>query len=246
MIFFDCNCMYGRMLSPPLRHAVTTDDLLAEMDFCGVEESLVLSSASLQDAQVTGNELVRRDTANRSRLHPTWALLPTQTRELGSGEEFLARMSTAGVRALHAFPEPHNYLLGRIGCGDLLTLLQAHRVPVIVHRYDWTKLTDLLTAFPGLVLVQTAVGSWGFDRLVRPLLEAFPNFYFEISNYQEAGGLEDHCRRYGPERLLFGTNYPYFNMAGPRFTLLHADLSEADQQAIAAGNLRRLLEEVRL
>jgi hypothetical protein len=234
------------MLSPPLRHAVSPTDLLAEMDFCGVEQALVFCSASLQDAQVTGNELVLRDTAGLPRLQPTWALLPTQTRELGSGEEFLASMSAAGVRALHAFPELHNFLLGRIGCGDLLTLLVAQRVPVIVHKYDWQKLTDLLTAYPGLVLIQTAVGSWGFDRFVRPLLEAFPNFYFELSNYQEAGGLEDHCRRYGPERLLFGTNYPYFNMAGPRLTLLHADLSETDRQAIAAGNLRRLLEEVRL
>jgi hypothetical protein len=244
MVFYDCNCMYGRMFSPPLRHAVTPDDLLAEMDHCGVAEALALASASVHASPVTGNELVLREIAGRPRLHPTWALLPTQTRELGSAEEFLARLSAAGVRALHAFPELHNYLLGPLSCGDLLPLLIENHVPLIVHRYDWQKLADLLTAFPDLVLVQTGVGSWGFDRFVRPLLEAFPNFHFEISNYENAGGLEDHCRRYGPERLLFGTNYPQFNMAGPRFTLLHADLPEPHKQAIAAGNLRRLLEEV--
>jgi hypothetical protein len=244
MDFFDCNCLYGRMLSPPLRHAITTEELLAEMDFCGVQEALVLASASVYDSPVTGNELVLRDTAGRPRLHPTWALLPTQCCELGCAEDFLARLQAAGVRALHAFPELHNYLLGRPACADLLSLLAENRVPLIVHKYDWQRLTDLLTAFPHLVLVQTGVGSWGCDRFVRPLVEAFPNFYFEISNYEEAGGLEDHCRKYGPERLLFGTNYPHFNMAGPRLTLLHADLPDADKQALAAGNLRRLLEEV--
>jgi hypothetical protein len=236
--------MYGRMLSPPLRHAVSADELLAEMDFCGVEEALVVSSASVHDSPVSGNKLVVRDTLGQPRLHPAWVLLPSQTGELGSAEEFLSRMQSAGVRALHAFPDSHNYLLNRLTCGDLLDLLVDNHVPVIVHRYDWQKLTDLLTEFPELVLVQAAVGSWGFDRFVRPLMEAFPNFYFEISIYETAGGLEDHCRKYGPERLLFGTNYPQFNMAGPRLTLLHADLPDQHKAAIAGGNLRRLLEEV--
>ncbi len=244
MKFFDCNCMYGRMLNPPLRHATSAEELLAEMDFFGVAEALVLSFASVQDSPVSGNELVLRDTQAQPRLHPTWVILPPQTEELGSAEEFVGRMQAAGVRAVHAFPEANNYLLNRLTCGNLLDLLADHHVPLILHRYDWQKLTDLLTDFPRLVVVQAAVGSWGFDRFVRPLIETFPNFYFEISIYETAGGLEDHCRKYGPEQLLFGTNYPQFTMAGPRFTLLHADLSDEHKTAIAGGNLRRLLEEV--
>lgn len=244
MEFFDCNSMYGRMLSPPLRHATSAQELLAEMDFCGVAEALVLSSASVQDSPVSGNELVLQDTCGQPRLHPTWVMLPAQTGELGTAEEFVGRMQAAGVRAVHAFPEINNYLLNALTCGRLLNLLADCHVPLILHRYDWLKLTDLLTDFPRLIVIQTAVGSWGFDRFVRPLLEAFPHFYFEISIYETAGGLEDHCRKYGPERLLFGTNYPQFTMAGPRFTLLHADLPEEHKAAIAGGNLRRLLEEV--
>lgn len=244
MRFFDCSLMYGRMLTPPLRHSITTAQLVAEMDFCGVDEGLVLAAASVHESPLVGNELVLQDTADEPRLHPTWALLPAQTGERPPGEAFLAQMRAAGVRALHAFPELHNYRLDRLTFGDLLPLLVENRVPLFVRKYDWQKVVDLLSAYPQLTLIQTAIGSWGFDRQVRPLVEAFPNFYFEISNYENAGGLEDHCEKYGPERLLFGTNYPQFNMAGPRFNLLHAGLPEEHKAAIAGGNLRRLLEEV--
>jgi predicted TIM-barrel fold metal-dependent hydrolase len=232
------------MLCPPRRSAVDPAGLLAEMDYCGISEALVTHAASVEESPVTGNDLVAQDAAAQPRLHPVWTITPPQTRELGTAAEFVAALRAAGVRALYAYPDLHQYLLNRETFGTLFELLLEHHVPVFVRRWDWEKLTALLREFPQLTLVQTAWGSWGWDHFARPLLEAYPNFYLETSEYQLAGGFEDHCRTYGPERLLFGTNYPYFYMRGPELTLRHADISDDDKAAIAGGNLRRLLGEV--
>lgn len=244
MEFFDGNCCYGRMLTPPPRSAQTVAELLAEMDFCGIDEALVLHAASVYDSQVVGNELVIAETRDQPRLHPTWTILPSYTRELGTAEEFVSNMQAHGVKALHAFPELHNYLLNGLTFGDLFELMMPNHIPLFLHRAEWQKITELLQEFPELTIVRAGFGSWGWDRYAGPLLENFANFYLDISAFELAGGLETHCKRHWAERLLFGTSYPEYVMGGPRLTLLHADISEEDKIAIAGGNLRRLLEEV--
>ena len=99
---------------------------------------------------------------------------------------------------------------------------------------------------PAPALVITAHGSWGEDRLFRPLMARYPHFAVDTSRYELDGGIEDVCRAYGPERLLFGSNFPETPMGGPMLTLLHAEISDDDRALIAGGNLRRILEEVRL
>ena len=66
------------------------------------------------------------------------------------------------------------------------------------------------------------------------------------SRYELDGGIEDICRVYGAERLLLGTNFPDAPMGAAILTLLHADISDADRELIAGGNLNRILQEVRL
>jgi len=51
---------------------------------------------------------------------------------------------------------------------------------------------------------------------------------------------------YGPERMLFGSGFPDIPFFGGVLTLMHADIPDGAKEAIAGGNLRRLLEEVAL
>jgi hypothetical protein len=48
-------------------------------------------------------------------------------------------------------------------------------------------------------------------------------------------------RRYGAQRVLFGTGSPESDDAGPRFLLDHLDLPGADVELIAGGNILELL-----
>ena len=58
------------------------------------------------------------------------------------------------------------------------------------------------------------------------------------------------CRRfldrYGPEKLLFGSDYPFCTPLESRRTLLSLNLPEADQRLIFAENCLRLLKNVEL
>jgi len=66
----------------------------------------------------------------------------------------------------------------------------------------------------------------------------------EISGYILDGGIEAFVGDYGAGRMLFGSGFPAAYHGGMMLALAHAEISEQDKQAIAAGNLDRLLGEV--
>ena len=261
MTFFDCDASYGILDVPPQQYAETPEQLLAEMDFCNVDEALVTCAAQRCDSPIVGNELVVRETEGHSCLHPAWVILPPQTGELAhTVDAFIADMGRNGVRALWAFPARNHYSLNATTFGPLFEELSERNVPLFLpvpemgggshshtsYYLGWKFVDELLAQFPRLTLVATDQSVWGQDRYFRPLVERYPRFYLDIATYEQGRGLEDFCRKYGPGRLLFGTHYPEVPMGGPVLNVANADISDRDKELIAGGNLRRLLQEVRL
>ncbi|MEA3401866.1 MAG: amidohydrolase family protein [Armatimonadota bacterium] len=253
MELFDCNCWYGVPKSPPTAGAETPEALLGEMERAGIARALVRSAAIFEESPEVGNRLTAEGARGDPRLEPAWGMLPPQTREVGDVDDFLEAMRQEGVRALWAYPEKHRYLLNASVMGELLEEMQSRGIPLFVHRREMPGNLDtyrlahqVLADFPQLHLVIVAHGSWGEDRLFRPLMQRYPNFMVDTSRYELDGGIEDLCRSYGSRRLLFGTNFPETPMGGPILTLLRARISDEDRELIAGGNLRRMLEEVRL
>jgi len=261
MTFFDCNASYGILDVPPQQYAETPEQLLAEMDFCNVDEALVTCAAQRCDSPIVGNELVVRETKGHPRLHPAWAILPPQTEELApTVDAFIADMGRNNVRALWAFPARNKYLLNATTFGTLFEALIERSIPLFfplteavpglsghaAYHFGWQLVDTLLAQFPRLTLVAAEQHVWGEDRYFRPLVERYRNLYLDISTYEQGRGLEDFCRKYGPERLLFGTHYPEVPMGGAVLNVANSDISDSDKELIAGGNLRRLLQEVRL
>lgn len=248
MEFFDCNCAYGVPMKPPLAPALTPAEVLAEMDFVGIQRALVRNFAISEETPEVGNPLTTQDAAQSDRLLPAWGILPPQTGELGSVPEFLTALEQAGVRALWAFPSGHRYLLNRTTFGELFDAMVAQGLPLFLPRAETSGGLDayavadsILRDFPKLHLIIVAQGPWGEDRLFRPLMEAYPNFGVDTSRYELDGGIAEVCRKYGPHRLYFGTNFPHTPMGGAMLTLLHAKISDEDREWVAGGNLKRVL-----
>ncbi|MEM3027143.1 MAG: amidohydrolase family protein [Candidatus Bathyarchaeia archaeon] len=250
---FDCNACLGTSMLRPLRYAESGEELLAEMDYYGIAEALVYHARQRDDSPVVGNEILIEAIKPYPRLHGVLAILPLQTGELGSQEEILERMKKHGVRAFRAFPSEHKYLMTRTALSSLYDLMCERRIPLFISINEscggisgWYLIERILSDAPELTLIVTEHGSWGHDRFFRPLIEKYENLYLDISRYELDGGIRDFCRKYGAERLLFGTGFPNWNPGGPILMLLQADISGKERQAIASGNLERILGRVRL
>ena len=251
--FFDCNAAYGVWMKPHLKPAVTANDLLASMEWCGIERSLVRHAALDTECPTVGNPLAVAEMADHPELVPTWAILPPATGEQGTPDELAAAMADAGVRALWAFPSKHKYILDGVSCGALFGMMVAKKIPLFLLKGEtsmgvsnWELVAAVLKECPELRLVYVGQGCWGEDRWFRPLMDRYGGLYTDTSRYELDGGIKAFVGRYGAERLLFGSDFPESNPGGAMLTLAHADISDEEKQMIAAGNLERLLGEVEL
>jgi len=251
--FFDASAYIGRPMialpNGPAGQSVSAEELLAEMDRAGIEKALVWHAAQRDHDGPAGNRLLAEAIAPHERLLGCWAIYPPQTGELGDLDDFFAAAGKARVRAFRVFPTGNRFLLRTESLGDVLERMLKARVPLFVSapkHAPWEAVYDLLKEMPELRVVLSEQPNWGCDRYFRPLVEKYPNVYVELSGYFVAGGLDAFVRDYGAKRLLFGTNFPESYLGANMLAVAHLDVSPADRQAIAAGNLERLLGEARL
>jgi predicted TIM-barrel fold metal-dependent hydrolase len=248
MEFFDCNAFVGQPAQrEAFQPAARAEELLAEMDFCGVHRALVWHIAQFDASPQLGNELMAGFIADQPRLEGCWAVLPNQAHEFPPFDEYLQHMRAARIRALRVFPLAHHFMLNRVAMHTWLDPMVRRRVPLFLSvRYgaDWNIAYALLSEYPTLVCVICDHGCWGEDRRFRPLIEAYPHVYIDTSEYLLDGGIEAFVRDYGPGRMLYGSGFPRLHFGGMMLALRHALISDEAKEAIASKNLTRILSEV--
>ncbi len=245
-MLLDVNCLMGRWPEggPTLESAA---EMLAAMDRLGIARALVRHSLGWQHHPAPGNEVLQQAVAGSERLMPCWAALPASTGEMGPMEQWLAALAANGVRAVCMYPAGHGYPLVGWQCDTLLApLAERHYLLLLeLNETNWGEVHWVCGSYPQL---RVALLNTGY-RVLRPLyrlLETHANLYLDTSFLTNFGGIEEICARYGAERLLLGTGQPRSDGAGMITALNYAALEEGQVQAIAGGNLARLLGEVQL
>ena len=245
MRLFDCNASFGASGRPAFRYARTAEQLIEEMDFCGVDRALVRHAGQRFGSPTRFNAHLTAEIQGHPRLEPAWAILPSQTGEQPPAEVFLSSMKGHGIRTLWAFPDEHRYRLDGLTFGDLLERLVEQHIPLFA-KVNALVIGDLLRDFPELTVIAVNQGPHSLERHLRPLLDAYPGLHLESSLYMVEGLIEEFCERYGPHRLMFGSGFPDNCSGGPLLRLLQADVPAEAIQAIAGENLERLLGQAQL
>ena len=243
--YFDAYCALGPLTAPTFgQEFTTTDELLAAMEHAGIAEALVYSPAAYEYDPVAGNAALMKAVAGHDNLHPCWVLLPPATREMLPPDRLLAEMQTQGVHAARLCPGPlrNNFSLDEWCSGALLALLAAASVPLFLDldEVTWEDIASLLARHSHLPIVLTGV-TYRIDRLLYPLWEQYENLYVELSGYQGYLAIEAMVKRFGPQRLLFGSHMPRFASGASIAAAAYADISDDAKALIAGDNLRRLL-----
>lgn len=261
MELFDCNLCFGRemlnhecvnhenfIVLEQVKTAEDAEELLRYMDKFDIRRGIVWHKSQYElDADAGNRRLMSETAGHEERLIPSWTVLPAVTDEQYDPEVFFPAMKEAGVRTLRAFPVQDRYFLNVVTMGEQLSLFCEKRIPLFLSPMTgFEYIYEVLKEFQELTVVLVNIGWWPSARLVYPLLKVYKNVYFETGDFSMLHGYEEVCRKFGSERMLFGTNFPTNSMAGSIYSLMSAKIPEEDRENIAHKNLERILSEVRL
>jgi hypothetical protein len=239
--YFDCNMRVGRAGVIRPEHLLDVPGLLGEMDYLGIERALVYHAWSPEWDAGGGNRKLLEELEGCARMHPCFVPLPHATQEMASPAAFASDLK-ARHGAARLYPKAHAYTLSDWSCGPLLTALADFQVPLLLElaQVEWDQLAHLVLTYSTLPVILLAT-SYRVNRQLYPLWEQCSNLYLEIATYQIMRGIEDVSRRFGPERLVFGTGLPLLDGGGPIAQIMYAELPDESKRLIAGGTLARLL-----
>jgi len=252
MRFFDVNAMIGPCYAPRHGQSPRAEDLLADMDLYGIEQTVVFHGLAYEYHGMTGNRELTEVVAGEPRLQAAWVVGLHQAGQYPPPEELVAELVASGAVAARffwggalsetSFPdeEAHEQLWGE---------LERHRVPTIacfdesatISGPQTAQITGMLKGFPNLPVVLS------FARMARDAavlcdrLERYPNLHVETTGLMTDYLLEGLVQRFGAGRLLFGSNFPWYKAGQTRIALAYAEIPEGDKALIAGDNLRRLI-----
>lgn len=155
---------------------------------------------------------------------------------------------------LHGFklhPWEETFSITSPNVAPLLEVAASHTAPVWIHAgYPGVShalsVREIAQQFPDVPMILTHGAQLDISGLsltdAFELAETTTNTYFELSGVYRRDFIEDLVETIGPERVLFGTNAPYFHPTVEKSRVTNAELSDTTKQRILGENILNLLE----
>lgn len=252
-LYIDSYAMVGKKGAKDVEARYETEDLLEEMEWCGIHGALVAHSVAKEYDPTYGNRLLLKELKKSPRLYGVWTVMPHYTGEMSAPKDVVSEMLDHGIRVAKMHPRVHRYPFTVDFCGALLRELERNEILLMVeggHLYNFdifepsnqVLLSDLdliLSVFPNLkVLLQGS--RWESTRYTNPLMTKHPNLHLELSAHQGNHAIELFTKWYGADRILFGTGALDKSPGAAKSFVDYCTLDDTEKQLIAAGNISRL------
>ena len=160
------------------------------------------------------------------------------------------------MRVIRIHPNYHGYRLDNSQCAELfrsamdrrlivqLVLkmedVRTHHPLMQVPTVDASPLGELVAKYPELrLVVLNNYDTIRTDEAAR--LAQAGKVYFEISHAEQIGALDKLTRDVPPQRLLFGSHFPFFNLEAALLKFRESQLGGVMTKAIHEGNAAALL-----
>lgn len=245
--YFDFNVMIGEPTVVQLDKWLDVDRLSKEMSRFNIKKALVYHSYSRDYDAYFGNNYLLENISGHSNILPSWVLLPFDVFPIDTPDKLLEELRNRNIKAVRLFPEYHNFPLEEEAVGDLLDLLEDIQIPILIspNKVGWRDIYNILRNHRNLRLILVDL-TYRNNAYIFPILKRYKNVYIELSGYITYLGIEGIYKRFGGERILFGSNLPYRNPGSTIFYVENADIPEDVKDLIAYKNAEKLIEEVAL
>lgn len=235
---FDANTNVGPTVFTDFEFEPTLCELEAAMDRTGIDKAVVAPLKPAADGFDAANARLAARTARSNRFHGIARIDPLNAESVSNAETALDAYGLNGIK-LHPWEE--RYRITHSSVAPVVEVANERDVPVWIHAgypnvSHALSVREVAKAFPDVPFVVTHTGQLdisgrsGTDANL--LAQETENTYFELSGVYRRDLIEELVDMLGPERVLFGSNAPYFHPQVEKTRVTGAELTDDEKETI--------------
>ncbi len=225
------------------------EDLLAHKESAGITHFIVHSVATTAHSVPTINTFIAEQCAQ----HPEFIGFGTMHPDFEDMEAEVERALALGLHGFKLHPDTQQVNMDDPRLMSFYEII-AGRVPLTVHtgdyRYDYSsprRLARIMKTFPDLVVDAAHLSGWatydiGYDIMVEEGLAHNERLFMDASSSFSWIGrrhMRELIRMWGPERVMYGSDYPMWDPTHELNEMLHCELTDDELEMVLWKNAER-------
>jgi uncharacterized protein len=243
-MIIDCEVHIGRFKGDPytwLEEPVGVPQLLAIMDKYAIDRAIVMAPTE----QFPKNEEIAASIRNQPRLM-SFAVVNPYSEENGVRELRNAIMKW-GMHGLKLMPLRHAYEIDGDAALPLMKTAADLGIAVSIHSgaaqfcLPW-QIAALARQFPSVPVIMDHMGWRCYVDGAINVAKEVSNIFLETALVAMPGYIRMAVDKVGPERVIYGSDYPTGHPSSMMANIDAANLKPADKALVMGDNLARILK----
>lgn len=243
----DANAHVGPTVYDDFEFEPTIGSLEKAMDKAGIDEAVVSPLKPPSFDFDAANARLAACLSTTDKFYPIGRVDPRVANATSHAETALTEYGMNGLK-LHPWEE--TFSITDPSVSGILEVASNHGSPVWIHAgYPGVShalsIRELAQSFPDTPLILTHGAQLDISGLSLPdamkLAEGTENTYFELSGVYRRDLVVDLVDSIGSDRLVFGTNAPYFHPRVEKSRVTHADIDGDHLPHILSKSIHKLL-----
>lgn len=237
----------GDFYSIPSLYDGKISTLLSLGDKAGVDRFIVQSVATTPKQVRSINRFIH-DTVNEypDRMYGLGTLHPDSDDIEGDVENLIL----LGLKGVKLHPDIQKFKLDDYRCLKIYELCEKKNLPMLIHtgdsRYDYSnpnRLIPILDIYDKLTVIGAHFGGWSMWEEATQQLYKKKNFFVDCSSSFYALSdeqIKNIIAKYGIDRVIFGTDYPMWDLKTEVDRFNSLGYSEEDSEKVLFKNAMRI------
>ncbi len=230
------------------KHQGTFKDLVRQKQSSGIDRFVVQSVATTPHQVKSINEFIAKEIDLYGDFLIGFGTLHQNSETMEDDVKHLVDLNLKGVK-LH--PDIQNFKIDEERYFIIYELLEKYNLPLLMHtgdyRYDNSnpnRLIPVLERFQNVKIIGAHFGGWSMCDQASEKLSGYKNLYVDCSSsfYSlEKETAKNIIRRYGADKVLFGSDYPMWDAGEELKYFFSLELTDEENSKILSKNLKKLL-----
>ena len=236
----------GKFYDLPMSYHGTAAEMIEKRRESGITHSVVFSVATKPQQVESINNFIAEEVAALPNLVGLGAVHP----ESENQEADIGHIISLGLKGVKLHPDIQGFDIDDPRCMKIYEICRERGLLVLIHmgdpRYDYSspdRLVKVLDTFGDLKVIGAHFGGWGVWKEATEKLSKYQNLTVDCSSsfaFISPEEAKDIVRKYGAEKVIFGTDYPMWEYKAELERFHALGLTDEEEQMILYKNAAKL------